>query len=131
MNGLRHVKSSSLDLSECSMDGDRVVVENFNLRADLDLSDWCLTRQIESLAESRYKMPKGSVVKSGKVLRVEEPFESSQVEFLQAIKQKRERNGCRTGGVRITTRLLAPDGCVKAVHTQQVPQFYDEILEDV
>ena len=129
MNGLRHVKSSSLDLSECSMEGDRVVVENFNLRADLDLSDWCLTRQIESMEESRYKMPKGSVVKSGKVLRVEEPFESSQVEFLVAIKEKRERNGCGARGVRITTRLLAPDGCVKAVHTQHVPPFYDEVFK--
>jgi hypothetical protein len=128
LTSLRHMKSSSLDLSDCSTDGDRVVVENFNLRADLDISDWCITRQVENMSMNRYKLPKGSIIKSGKVLRVDEPFQSSQIDFLIAIKEQQKQSSKPTS-LKITTKLLSPDGCVKAMHTQEMPRFYHEIFK--
>lgn len=131
-------ETSSLDLSNCSLDGERVVIENSNLKADFDLSEWCLTRQIEpNMCVSEFKLPHGSVIKSGKALRIHAPFQSSPVDFLLAIKQHNSttRNSCSTASkknklsLKIITKLVSPDGSIKAIHYQEIPQFYQEIFK--
>jgi hypothetical protein len=90
---LLHVKrknkqNSSLDLSECSTDGDKIIIENCNLKLDKDISNWYVTRQIENMASvNSFQIPNGSVIKSGKVLRIRTPIQNDQMEFLLAIKQ--------------------------------------------
>lgn len=127
--------SSCLDLSECSLDGNRVVIENLNLRTSLNLSEWVMTRQIDALpVSSTYKLPSGSVVKSGKVLTVNAPFQTSPLEFLLAIKHKNQHvpstnNDKNKLKLKVITKLMSQDGCVKAVHTQEIPQFYQEIFK--
>ena len=130
-------ENSSLNLSDCSLDGDRVVIENSNLRANYNLSDWYLTREIENMPVCTYKLPCGSIVKSGKVLRVHTPFQSSPLEFLLAIKHRNRHtsnsstssNNKNKFSLKIITKLLSQDGSLKAVHTQEIPQFYQEIFK--
>jgi hypothetical protein len=125
--------NNSIDLSECSFEGDRVSVENSNLKLDRDVSKWCLTRQIENLSTvCKYELPDGTVIKSGKSLRIEAPFTTSQLDFLLAIRKMKETES-QSGGsnrfcIKIRTKLIAPDGTVKALHTQEIPQFYQEIF---
>lgn len=131
--------SSSLDLSECSMEGDQVSVENCNLRQDRDISNWVLTRHVENMPTvSKYRFPVGSVINAGKVLRIDAPFHSDLLDLLLAVGKKRAEKASHskkttttmsTVKVRIKTRLIAPDGSVKAIHTQETPQFYEEIFK--
>ena len=121
-------QAGSLDLADCSTDGDRVCVENCNLKADYDISGWYMTRQIDSMAISKYKFPVGSVIAAGKVLKIEAPFGNDQLDYLIAIKNQRA-NASGEGLLKIRTRLIAPDGSLKAMHTQEVPQFYQEIFK--
>lgn len=137
-NFLRNKQNScSLDLCECSTYGDRVIVENFNLKLDHDISNWYITRQIENMSIiNKYRLPTGSIIKSGKVLKINEPFENDQIDFLLAIKQKqmdleRKDNTDRLKKIclKIVTKLVTPEGIVKSIHTQEVPQFYQEIFK--
>jgi hypothetical protein len=129
--------SCSLDLCECSTYGDKVIVENFNLKLDHDISNWYITRQIENMSIiNKYRLPKGSIIKSGKVLKINEPFQNDQIDFLLAIKQKQvdlegEDHSTRLKKIclKIITKLVTPDGIVKSIHTQEVPQFYQEIFK--
>lgn len=131
--------SCSLDLSDCSLDGDKVIIENSSLKQNCNLSGWCLTRQIEQMPNDTvktHKLPSGSLVKSGKVLRVHTPFQSDPLEFLLAIRYRNRHfsttqtaNKKNKLNLKIYTKLLSPDGCVKAVHTQEIPQFYEEIFK--
>ena len=110
------------------------MIENLNLRANLNLSEWIITRQIEELpVSSTYTLPLGSVVKSGKVLTVNAPFQTTPLEFLLAIKHKNQQinsnNEKRKLKLKVITKLISQDGCVKAVHTQEIPQFYQEIFK--
>jgi hypothetical protein len=146
----KSTQNSSLDLSECSTDGDKIIIENCNLKLDKDISNWYVTRQIENMSSvNSFQIPNGSVIKSGKVMRIRTPFQNDQLEFLLAIKQlyhhqsnqqqsdineldnnhfgmnRSKRNSC----LRIITKLINPDGVVKATHTQEIPKFYHEIFK--
>ena len=137
-----HIQASSLDLTDCSTDGDRVIVENCNLKYDRDISNWYVTRQIENMSISKFKLPTGSVIKSGKALKLETPFACSQLDFLIAIKHQIyskkinnyvhfdfKRFDFKKIGLKIKTKLISPDGTLKAMHTQEIPQFYKEIFK--
>lgn len=142
-NRLKHV--SALDLTDCSTDGDRVIVENCNLKSDRDISNWLLTRQIENMAISRYQFPIGSVIKSGKVLKIETPFANDQLDYLIAIKNQHKKQeldqqiqqqqtmrptiSSKKLHIKIRTKLISPDGTLKAVHIQEIPQFYQDIFK--
>jgi hypothetical protein len=129
---------SALDLAECTAEGERVCVANASLRADRDLSRWTLTRHVEHMpaaAARRHELPDGTVVRSGKALRLDWPFGSgSHLDFLLAIRNKlhyesrQSQRGNRRFCIKVHTRLVAPDGTVKALHTQEIPQFYQEIF---
>ena len=134
-------QASSLDLTDCSTDGDRVIVENCNLKSDRDISNWLLTRQIENMSISKYQLPIGSVIKSGKVLKIETPFANDQLDFLIAIKnhhkmqeqQQQQQQTMRPNSknlcIKIRTKLISSDGTLKAVHIQEIPQFYQDIFK--
>jgi len=142
-------QTSSLDLTDCSTDGDRVIVENCNLKSDRDISNWLLTRQIENMSISKYQLPIGSVIKSGKVLKIETPFANDQLDYLIAIKnhqhkqqdyhhhqqqqpQPPQQQTIRPGKklcLKIRTKLISPDGTLKAQHIQEIPQFYQDIFK--
>lgn len=123
-------QNSTLNLSECSTEGDRVIVENCSLKLDRDISEWFITRQIENMSVFKYKLPSGSVIKSGKELRIHTPFQNNQLDFLVAIKQRLMENTRNAKMcLKIRTKLISPDGIVKAVHVQEVPQFYQEIFK--
>jgi len=127
---LYHVKQDScLDLTDVSTDGERVCVENCSLKKDHDVSDWCITRQIEDMSVRSYKFPQGSTVTAGKCLKVERPFANDQMEYLVAMRSQAGAEEKRQPRVRIRTRLVAPDGTLKALHTQEIPQFYQEIFK--
>ncbi|RNA37090.1 hypothetical protein BpHYR1_046213 [Brachionus plicatilis] len=121
-------QSSSLDLRDCSTDGGKLVVENCSLKLDRDISNWFITRQIDDMSVFKYRLPSGSVIKSGKELRIPTPFRNNELEFLAAIKQKLGENE-RYSRLKIRTKLISPEGIVKAVHIQEVPQFYHEIFK--
>lgn len=128
-------QESSLNLADVSTDGDRVCIENCNLKADHNVSDWFITRQIDEMSISSYKFPRGSIISSGKCLRVEEPFLNDQLSYLLAIKNQQSRkmdyhtSDLKKSFLKIRTKLLAPDGTLKAIHTQEIPQFYQEIFK--
>ncbi len=128
---LYNVKQDTcLDLTDVSTDGDRVCIENCNLKLDHDVSDWYITRQIEDMSIRSYKFPQGSTINAGKCLKVEKPFENDQLEYLVAIKsQKSKFEDKKQSCVKIKTRLVSPDGTLKALHTQEIPQFYQEIFK--
>jgi hypothetical protein len=137
---IRLKQASSLDLTDCSTDGDRVIVENCNLKSDRDISNWFITRQIENMSISKYKLPNGSVIKSGKVLKIETPFANDQLDYLIAIKNQlkleQQQNSqsntkCQVKKLclKIRTRLISPDGTLKAIHVQEIPQFYQDIFK--
>lgn len=121
-------KSSSLDLRDCSTDGGKVVVENCSLKLDTDISNWFITRQIDDMSVFKYRLPTGSIIKCGKELRIPTPFRNIELEFLMAIKQKLNENE-RYSKLKIRTKLVSPEGIVKAVHIQEVPQYYHEIFK--
>jgi len=127
-------QASSLDLTDCSTDGDRVIVENCNLKSDRDISNWYITRQIENMSINKYQLPHGSVIKSGKVLKIETPFANDQLDYLIAIKNKYKSE--RTSKfqlkklcLKIRTKLISPDGTLKAIHIQEIPRFYQDIFK--
>jgi len=127
-------QASSLDLTDCSTDGDRVIVENCNLKSDRDISNWFITRQIEDMSVNKYQLPHGSVIKSGKVLKIETPFANDQLDYLIAIKNKfkTERTSkfqLKKLCLKIRTKLISPDGALKAMHVQEIPQFYQDIFK--
>lgn len=127
----RRHKSSALGLIECSCEGDRVGVENCDLKRDCDLTGWVLERCVDGLDETvECSLPAGSVVRSGKVLRLDEPFgrraHRHVEELLTAIKFTDPTIHSR---LTITTRLLAPDRTLMASHTQEIPHFYREIFK--
>ncbi|CAF0729272.1 unnamed protein product [Brachionus calyciflorus] len=121
-------ENSSLDLAECSTDGGKVVVENCSLKLDRDISNWFITRQIDDMSVFKYRLPNGSIIKSGKDLKIPTPFQNNELDFLIAIKQKINDNE-NYAKLKIRTKLVSPDGIVKAVHTQEIPQFYHEIFK--
>lgn len=121
-------QSSSLDLRDCSTDGGKVVVENCSLKLDRDISNWFITRQIDDMSVFKYRLPSGSIIKCGKELRIPTPFRNNELQFLMAIKQKLSENE-RYSKLKIRTKLVSPEGIVKAVHIQEVPQFYHEIFK--
>jgi hypothetical protein len=119
--------STFLQLYECTCDGDLVTIENCNLKADHDVSEWIVTRQIDNMPLLSYKIPAGSVCKSGKVLCVKTMF-NDQIDFLHAIKNieaKNEASFC----IRIHTKLISNDGKIISSHLQEIPQFYREIFK--
>lgn len=129
-------QESSLLLSDVSTDGDRVSVDNCNLKANQDVSDWYITRQIDDMPVSTYKLPRGSVISAGKCLRVDMPFVNDQLNFLRAIKIQESRKGeylhnsdLKKAFLKIRTRLIGADGALKDMHTQEIPQFYHEIFK--
>lgn len=108
-------------------------VENCDLKHECDLTGWILERCVDGVGETaECVFPAGSVVKSGKVLRLDEPFgRRSQrhiEELLTAIKYTDATSG-RCSRLTITTRLLAPDRTLMASHTQEIPHFYHEIFK--
>ena len=111
-----------------STDGDRVCIENCNLKLDHDVSDWYITRQIEDMSIRSYKFPQGSLINAGKCLKVERPFANDQLEYLVAIKSEKKKKKKKEPCVKIKTRLVSPDGTLKALQTQEIPQFYQEIF---
>lgn len=133
MSRLKRRENSSLDLSDCSTDGDRVIVENCSLKLDRDISNWFITRQIENMSVFKYRLPNGSIIKSGKELRIHTPFQNSQIDFLVAIKQRLNLPTTQINNnrlcLKIRTKLVSPEGIVKAVHIQEIPQFYQEIFK--
>ena len=127
----RHQASSSLGLVECSCEGDRISVENCDLKRDCDLTGWVLERYVDGVGETaECILPPGSRVRSGKVLRVDEPFgrraNRHVEELLTAIKIN---DHCQSRRLTITTRLLAPDRTLMVSHTQEIPHFYHEIFK--
>lgn len=133
---LNNVKQEScLNFSEVSTDGDRICVENANLKSEYDVSHWYVTRQIDEMSVKSYKFPRGSVIASGKCLRVNEPFENDQLDYLQAIKTQQTKkteyhsSELKKSFLKIRTKLIAPDGTLKAMHIQEIPQFYQEIYK--
>jgi len=60
---------------------------------------------------------------------VERPFANDQMEYLVAMRSQAGGEEQRQPRVRIRTRLVAPDGTLKALHTQEIPQFYQEIFK--
>jgi hypothetical protein len=124
----RRRNSGGLDFSECSIEGDLIILENCNLKLDCDLTGWMLTRQIENMSHvMRYELPNRSLVKSGKVFKIHAPFRTNSLEFLQAIKKHLEEVGESSSNsirIKVRTRLMSPDGRYKVTHTQEIPQFY-------
>jgi len=124
---------SSLGLIECSYEGDRVSVENCDLRRDCDLTGWLLERRIDGLVDVDEELvvvestlPASSVVRSGKALCILQPFgrrHNHIEEILTALKL------ASSAPLTITTRLLTPDRIPVAAHTQEVPHFYREIFK--
>lgn len=124
----RHV-TSSLGLIECSCEGDRVGVENCDLKRDCDITGWLLERCVDGVGETaEYTIPAGTVIKSGKVLRLDEPFGSRAHRHVEELLTAIKINDAHSR-LTVTTRLLAPDRTVMASHTQQIPHFYREIFK--
>jgi hypothetical protein len=129
-------QESSLHLSDVSTDGDRVCVDNCNLKTSQDLSDWFITRQIDDMPVSTYKFPRGSVINAGKCLRIDMPFVNDQLNFLRAIRNQQIKKSehmhssdLKKAFLKIKTRLITSDGALKDMHTQEIPQFYHEIFK--
>lgn len=137
-NNLMHYnikQESALDLVDVSTDGDRVCVENCNLKLDQDISDWYVTRQIDNMPVRSYKFRLNSIISAGKCLKIEMPFANDQLDYLIAIKNQQSRkleyhsSDLKKSFLKIRTRLYTPDGTLKAMHTQEIPQFYQEIFK--
>ena len=80
----------------------------------------------------QFKLPAGSLIRSGKALRIETPFHSDHVDYLLAIKQRQQQQQQQqnhTSTLKIVTKLITPQGTVASVHTQELPKFYHEILK--
>lgn len=128
-------QDSSLNLADVSTDGDRVCIENCNLKSNCDVSDWYITRQIDNMSINKYKFPLGSVIRPGKCLKIKSPFPNDQLDYLFAIKNQQSRkfeyhsSDLKKSFLKIKTQLIAPDGTLKAVNTQDIPQFYQEIFK--
>lgn len=134
-------RSTSLGLVECTCEGDRVCVENCDLKRDCDLAGWLIERSVVGgeQHDSTTKvhnttscaiLPAGSVVRSGKCLRVDMPFGARHNhvrELLAAV--AKSSSSSRRGGVTVVTRLLAPDRTLVAAHHQEIPHFYREIFK--
>ena len=119
---------TTLKLYECTCDGDLVTIENCNFKTDHDLSDWIITRQIDNMPSSNYKIPSGSICKSGKVLCVKTLF-NDQLDFLYAIKKAIDSTRKNNISIRINTKLISPNGEIISLHTQEIPEFYREIFK--
>jgi hypothetical protein len=127
---LKGVKSLSLNLYECTCDGENVTIENCNLRADHDVSNWTITRQIDTLPLSTYKIPSGSVIKCGKALSLKTLF-NDQFDFLLAIRNSINQAfnpASKHVSVKINTNLLTPDGAIHSTHIQEIPHFYRDVF---
>ena len=125
--------SMALNLYECSCDGDLVTIENCDFKLDHDLSDWIVTRQIDNMPIISYKIPTGSICKSGKVFCAKTLF-NDQLNFLYAIKKITDNstsvtNNNKNISIRINTKLISPNGKLVSLHTQEIPQFYQEIFK--
>lgn len=132
----------TLHIYESTLDGDLVTIENSNLKFDFNLSNWLITRQIDNMPELTYKIPENSVCKCGKLLTLKTLF-NDQLDFLYAIKQTidsttvKKTNSYGSGGdslmnyysIKITTRLISPDGKLASIHAQEIPQYYKDIFK--
>ena len=124
-----HHYPTTLNLYECTCDGDLVTIENCDFKLDHDLSDWIITRQIDNMSSISYRIPSGSICKSGKVLSLKTLF-NDQLNFLYAIQKIADNSSTNKNiSIRINTKLISPNGQIISSHTQEIPQFYQEIFK--
>jgi len=59
-----------ISITECSLDGKFLVLENTSKRKDQNLDGWLIKRKVDNTPEMIFNFPKGFVLKSGKAVKV-------------------------------------------------------------